>query len=94
MDTYAPLYDLLPEEYFITRMDDMIACRDQLIEVEKTAPSPEALPNLIELGIELSENGYPRLEIRREFVEMLIADADMTNAEIGALIGKLTDLSG
>lgn len=75
-------------EYFIERMDEMIACRDQLLEVEKQAPSSESLPRLIELGVELSEHGCPRLEIRREFVEMLIADDGMTSKEISALIGE------
>lgn len=91
IDHYSILYDLLPRELFTLRMNEMIMCRDQLIEAEKTAPAQGDLPSLFTLELEISDRGFPRLAIPRDFVEVLINDAGMTNSEIADVLGVYCD---
>lgn len=88
IDAYAVLYNLLPEELFTLRMDEMLVCRDQLIDLESTATAQADMAPLFTLELELSDRGTPRLAIPQDFVEMLINDAGLSNREIAELLGR------
>lgn len=88
IDALAAVYDLLPQEAFLPRMNELIAYRDELLRLESHAEAAGNLPELVTLDIEMNERGYPQLAIPQAFVEMLISDANLTNPEIAEILGK------
>lgn len=89
IDNYYDLQDLLPGELFLLRLNEMLDCRDQLLDMEKTAGTAVNLPSLFTLDLESSARGCPRLSIPREFVEELFDEAGMTNREVADLLGEI-----
>lgn len=88
IDAYAALYDQLPADLFHAQMNQLLAYRDQLVDLEQNTAQNGHIPPLVQVEIELGPKGCPRLAVPQDFVESLIADAGLTNEQIAEVIGE------
>lgn len=102
IDSYSPIYDLIPEWLFIQQMDRMLAFRDVFLRLlqcheaellremisESQGDTATSRPLFGSLSYEGGPRGGIRLAIPLELVESLIHDVGLTNEEIASILGE------